>query len=702
MTLAACNACHTELVVHGGSRKDPRYCVMCHNDQRKYGNAEATVASTDPTTGVKTYSGSTSKINGLAAGDLPAFLHRLHTGEGLTNQGYNYGGILFNEVRYPQSIQNCTTCHTSANPATAALGDNWKNVPSRMACGACHDSVDWVKGTNHAGGPMLDDVLCTSCHGPAGVALNHVPVTPPNATNAGLTAAQGGDASNSHTNSGYVPSDLANLPAGAHWFKYDISKVYVDATKHPVFVFRFLQDGLTTAPVVFNTWDATANGGDGNELITNWVGSTTLYFAYAVPQDGIAAPKDWNATVSLALRKLWRGGQTGATLTGPDASGYYTATFGHVTIPATATLRTGGIGYSYGVAAAAAGGPPATKAVSNTDAMPLTQINLAAYPYGQTLIKGVLQAAPYQGGVVPPSPNMYKMAGTLSTGSADTARRPIVENARCNTCHKSLGIFTEGVFHAGQRNDAPTCTFCHHTNTVGSTQTGFGINIKTVVHAIHAGSKRVIPFTWEVAGLYWEVGYPGVLNNCEACHVPGSYDFSASTNAGQVASLLWDTNASGAYASTLTALSTTAPFVYDSTKTYTAPWITPNTNYGSTLFVNSTLVASAARTWPSMNTASSTALTGGTIVVAAGGVLEAEPATLVTSPITAACVACHDSNLAKLHIAANGGVIAKPRSTVVTSVAGAAPIVPINNTEQCLLCHGNGKVADIRAVHMTF
>ena len=88
--------------------------------------------------------------------------------------------------------------------------------------------------------------------------------------------------------------------------------------------------------------------------------------------------------------------------------------------------------------------------------------------------------------------------------------------------------------------------------------------------------------------------------------------------------------------------------------------------------------------------------------MAAGGVLEAEPATLVTSPITAACVACHDSNLAKLHIAANGGVIAKPRSTVVTSVAGAAPIVPINNTEQCLLCHGNGKVADIRAVHMTF
>ena len=36
------------------------------------------------------------------------------------------------------------------------------------------------------------------------------------------------------------------------------------------------------------------------------------------------------------------------------------------------------------------------------------------------------------------------------------------------------------------------------------------------------------------------------------------------------------------------------------------------------------------------------------------------------------------------------------------SVAGAAPLTPIKNTEQCMLCHGNGKVADIRTVHITF
>ena len=49
---------------------------------------------------------------------------------------------------------------------------------------------------------------------------------------------------------------------------------------------------------------------------------------------------------------------------GPTASGYYTATLTGVTIPASAKMLTGGLGYSYNV----------------TSTLPLTQTNLADYP----------------------------------------------------------------------------------------------------------------------------------------------------------------------------------------------------------------------------------------------------------------------------------------------------------------------------------
>ena len=108
MSPAACE-CHGKFEFHGGNRQETRFCVVCHNDQRKFGRTEAATTATG-------YSGSTNRINGKAAGDLPAFIHRLHMGKELTKTGYNYGGVLFNEVTYPQPITNCAKCHSkSAN-----------------------------------------------------------------------------------------------------------------------------------------------------------------------------------------------------------------------------------------------------------------------------------------------------------------------------------------------------------------------------------------------------------------------------------------------------------------------------------------------------------------------------------------------------------------------------------------------------------
>jgi OmcA/MtrC family decaheme c-type cytochrome len=40
--------------------------------------------------------------------------------------------------------------------------------PTRAACGACHDDINFATGVNHAGGPQFDDNQCSTCHIPQG------------------------------------------------------------------------------------------------------------------------------------------------------------------------------------------------------------------------------------------------------------------------------------------------------------------------------------------------------------------------------------------------------------------------------------------------------------------------------------------------------------------------------------------------------
>jgi OmcA/MtrC family decaheme c-type cytochrome len=201
--------------------------------------------------------------------------------------------------------------------------------------------------------------------------------------------------------------------------------------------------------------------------------------------------------------------------------------------------------------------------------------------------------------------------------------------------------------------------FCHNVNRVNS---GWGVNIKEAVHAIHAADKRTNKFSWEagVGDKYWEITYPGVLNNCEQCHVPGSYDFSNAANAAAAPNLLWTTVATGTVPSPVSAIVTgneTVPGIYWS------PFVTAGAAYGS----------------------------GYSISAASGAITQAAATTLVSSPITSACAACHDSPTAIVHMKNNSGQFYVSRTD-----AGNIPAQP----EACLICHGNGKLADIKAVHM--
>ena len=652
---AKCNECHRALggipgdssessgaAFHGSSRNEVRYCVVCHNEQRKFGQAEAGI-----TAATLTFTSSTSKVDGRAVGNLPNYIHKVHLGKMLAKQNYNYGGILMNEVGYPQDIRNCTKCHDGSATSTAktAQGDNWKNVPNRLACGSCHDGINFATGAGvtladaakglkattsfngmaHGGYAQADDSQCATCHKPENNDVAHLPVTPPN-----LGSSLHVTGGNTNTNSAWIASNTSRLPAGAIKVTYDIKSVSRNASQQPVIVFRLLQNGARKDLNVFAT--ATVNPATGQkEIWDNFMGAPSLYFVFAVPQDGIAAPADFNASASGYLRTIWNGTATGTgagTLTGPDADGYYTGTLTGVKVPDNAVMLTGGIGYSYNV----------------SSTLPLTQTDLAGYPTAVATATGQTNRT---GGLIVIAPNNQKVA----TGY--TGRRPIVEDARCNKCHQELGTFTEEAFHGGQRNDGTTCSWCHTPNRASS---GWSADSASFVHAIHAGKKRDVPFTWHAATTtesFADVTYPGVLKDCETCHVPNSYNFALSTSKSAMDNRLYRTKATGKFNKTASANPVSAFAI--------SPYVVADNvfDYGAGFSFNAATQATTA---------------------AAG-------TTLVTSPITTACFSCHDSTQAVAHMRGNGGSIYAPRSSALGTL------------ETCMVCHDTGRIGDIKVVH---
>jgi OmcA/MtrC family decaheme c-type cytochrome len=380
---------------------------------------------------------------------------------------------------------------------------------------------------------------------------------------------------------------------------------------------------------------ATVNPATGQkEIWDNFMGSPSVYFSFAVPQDGIAAPADFNASVSGYLRSIWAGTATGAgagTLTGPDGNGYYTVTLTGVTIPSNAVMLTGGLGYSY----------------SPSSTLPLTQTNVAGYPAPDGSGLDNPAVANPTGGLIVIAPNVTRV------GTGFTARRSIVADARCNACHQELGTFTEDAFHAGQRNDAASCSFggCHTPNQGSS---GWTADTAYITHAIHAGAKRKVPFTWHSVSAtdnFSKINYPGILARCEQCHLPGTYDFSNAASA-DAAGLGADQIDKRPYRSV-------AYGTYNAADISLSPYVTPGVDYGVRFSFNA----------------------------ATGVSTPAAATTLVISPTMTACVACHDSNLAVSHMTLNGGSFYTPRSAA------------LGVQEQCFVCHASDRLASIRDVH---
>jgi len=506
--VSACFECHSKFegfhntVVAGkktaASRQDTRMCVLCHTDQRKWGRVEATTTATG-------FSGSVSRVNDQSMTNLPIFIHKLHMGERLTKTGTLIAGIDMNEVKFPQAITNCAKCHdgTAGAKNQTAQGDNWKNVPNRLACGACHDAVNFATGANHPapGGIQLDDSKCASCHSADSIAkVSHVTVDPTGSVDRGGYPPPANNVGNA------IPlASQVNPPAGVFKIKTEIKSVStasVTGGKQATVVYRILSDRGTGGALTPVTLNATGF------LMDNVDGTPSIYVTYGVKQDGVAVVADWTASVSATVLNI-RNGASGNSQTGPDADGYYTAKLATL-LPADAALVNAWIGVNYNG---------------------FVQLNHPDYPKGIRL----------------------RDISTIVAASTANARRTIVSAAKCNSCHGQLGV--EPSFHSGARNNPQGCAIggCHsetYASHAGGSSLGIGgwsLSIKSFVHGIHGAEKNQKLFNYGASATrplgMGDIGYPGKLNNCEQCHEPGSYDFSNAVNAAAQPNLLWSREA---------------------------------------------------------------------------------------------------------------------------------------------------------------
>lgn len=142
-----CNTCHETLALHGGSRRNTEFCVLCHNPQ-----------NTDVTK--RTQAGAPMPPESISFSRL---VHKIHTGEEQQEKPFiiiggspaNPQPVNLSEARFPTDRRNCTKCHmpnsqllsfmrSGAQPVVIKQGDNIvsSTPPVQAACLGCHDSAD--------------------------------------------------------------------------------------------------------------------------------------------------------------------------------------------------------------------------------------------------------------------------------------------------------------------------------------------------------------------------------------------------------------------------------------------------------------------------------------------------------------------------------------------------------------------------------
>ncbi len=583
-----CNSCHNELAMHGGGRIEAKYCVTCH-----------TPATIDPDTGNTV--------------DFKVMIHKLHRGEDLPSVAFGpdllpgtgddgtgiyqiigFRGSVhdYSTVVFPQDIRNCTKCHNDSDPTNAPQGGNWDSRPSMEACGSCHDDIDFaldgtVNPLGHPGGSVSNNSECLTCHATGriagSIAAAHEIPGRAEAANYQLVinGVTGGatpviDLSVINPNDG-VPYDLASG----------------DATTNSVF------KASNARLVVQVAWSTLASGAN---VDYNNVGSTpTTGLSYTPTSAPTPAQPISVDFIDDCAHHLYgdpvADPEPDWVCTDPESDEVFTLT-------KQTPLPTGAVGTG-------------RVAIEGHPALPGN--------IGRMIVRSVFEDF----AITDPSP---------------IARRQIVDIAKCNQCHDQLSL------HGSNRTDEPgLCVMCHNpsltdisydrnfgsgpfSGTPARPKAVDGVNdvlyaltspldgktedsadFKRMIHGIHAGDVDEHGFRKNGIQLrrddFSHVRFPGILQDCETCHLPDTYVLEGS-------------------------------------------WETPTL---------SGLQSSAIATTPG---ADATNLDP----IVYGNTLNDQADDLRISPTAAACSGCHDSQVAKSHMTLLGGAVFDQTQAYITSM----------------------------------
>lgn len=463
---ASCNECHGELAIHGGGRTELKYCVTCHNP-----------GTVDANSG-----------NSL---DMVQMVHKIHRGASLPSvvAGGEYAIYGFRDSKHDYSavvmptgfeLKNCRKCHNGADGATPQ-GNNWMTRPSTVACGSCHDDIDFANGIGHLA--QADDSACASCH---------------------VGTASAIDIEVAHRTN-FSTENNPEVPAWAKIVKYEIASVTVDGSNNPVVKFRVLTK--QNSADAFDPLDLTA----ANLTSLGMTGSPTFRITWSLPFGGginpidgpaIATPADWNN----------HGGDSRQYFV--DATGTGTFAFDQPT--------------SVGMTTAFANN---SSPAADADGFYTLTLGTTPFPAGATRMGVSIESGfSFNNGTA-----NVRLPGEAVIAEVGTSpRREIVSSAKCAGCHERL------VFHGGSRHVNPNqCVICHNAEITNSGQITGGVNaefsnnLKDMIHAIHAAQVRTVPFDFvrgssaggSGQGLheFSQVVFFDREADCAACHEGDTY-----------------------------------------------------------------------------------------------------------------------------------------------------------------------------------
>lgn len=440
-------------------------CNECHGKLALHGGGRIEVAYC-----VTCHNPGSTDANSGNTVDMKVMIHKIHRGEFLPS--VEAGGEYaiwgnrdtkhdYSEVVHPQDIRNCTKCHDVADAATPQ-GDNWQLAPSAEACGSCHDDVNFADGTNHGPAEVAaTNAECTVCHKAGGLV---------------------GSVAESHV-----------IPAKVEGAKYEYTLISVTNTapgQFPVVTYKVTDPSNGDAPYVLTSgsaWTNTANGAS-----------------------------------RLAIDLGW------------STEDYHNLGNGSATTPAS-SISLNGLAASSGNNAAPVANGDGTYTVTSLRAVPAS----GAGGSGVAALEGH-PAADYDGDGT--WSDRVPVKGAIKyfaiTDSSPVPRRDVVDIAKCDKCHDQLSL------HGSNRTDEPQlCAICHNANNTDVSRRGGAVGVdglyeqtidfKVLVHAIHGADKRqeddpdkpyvVYGFGGSVND-FSGVGYPGILNNCNTCHVDDSFE----------------------------------------------------------------------------------------------------------------------------------------------------------------------------------